>query len=75
LAVVLGSVHGMAKEKKAAKGFHLGKDVRSVVVTRYEKISDSRDHPEKKKVAVIRKAETVGRLVTLIITEKKPLNI
>ena len=66
MAVVLGSVHGMAKEKKTAKGDRLGKDVTSVVVTRYEKLSDTRDHPEKKKVAVIRKAETVGRLVTLI---------
>lgn len=56
----------MAKEKKAAKGFHLGKDVRSVVVTRYEKLTDSRDFPDKKKVAVIRKTETVARLVALV---------
>jgi len=56
----------MAKDKKPAKGFRIGKDVRSVVVTRYERISDSRDHPEKKKIAVIRKAETVARLVSLV---------
>ncbi len=67
--VALGGVSGMANEKKATPGFRLGKDTRSVVVTRYAKLSDARDTPnapDKKRVSVIRDVETVGRLVKLI---------
>lgn len=56
----------MAKDKQTPKGARLGKGVRSVVVTRYEKLSDRRDNPEKKKVSVIRNPDTIARLVQLV---------
>lgn len=49
-----------------AKGFNIPKTVSSVVVARYEKISDSRDNPDKKRVSVIRNRETITRLGFLV---------
>lgn len=60
----------MTKEKSRpgaprGRAFRLGK-INSVVVTRYARISDSRDNPGRKRVAVINDPETIARLVALV---------
>lgn len=67
LAVTVGlMLTGGGTVLAKGKGFNIPKTVSSVVVTRYEKISDSRDTPDKKKVSVIKNTETVARLVSLV---------
>ncbi len=63
-----GSVAAKNKERSkspAAAGYSL-KGINTVVVTRYAKMSDSRDNPESKRVSVINNKETVARLVKLV---------
>ncbi len=65
-----GVVAAKSKDKskpkpKAPVGFQF-KNINSVVITRYAKMSDSRDNPNSSRVSVIKNKETVARLLELI---------